>query len=154
MITAHLPAGYVTGRAFGPALPLVAAGTMGGVFPDLDLIWFYLINNRAFHHHHYWVHIPAFWALIALVVLPLIRWARPNLMHASLAFFSGVALHLCLDTIAGDIKWGWPASDQFTHLVRVPERYDAWVLNFVLHWVFALELLIWGLAVVLWRRGR
>ena len=31
---------------------LLWAAVMGGVLPDLDLIWFYLIDNRAFHHHH------------------------------------------------------------------------------------------------------
>ena len=155
MITAHLPAGYVTGRAFARSGPILWAAVLGGLLPDLDLIWFYLIDDRAFHHHHYWVHIPAFWAALAAILLSLATargscWSRP-----ALSFFASILVHLLLDTVAGDIKWLWPFSDRFIHLVTVPAVHSHWILNFILHPVFLAELAIWALALFhLGRRHR
>lgn len=85
-------------------------------------------------------------------VLPLITvFARPFLL-ASGAFFAALLLHLCLDTISGGILWHWPWSTQFTHFVDIPARFDNWVFNFVLHWVFTLELAIWATAFWMWKR--
>ena len=152
MITAHLPSGYVLGRLW-PAAPLVLpAALIGGILPDFDMIWFYLIDDRAFHHHHYWVHVPAFWAMIAAIVLPLVTFFARRYLPAATAFFAALLLHICLDTIAGDIMWHWPFTTQFTHLVTIPARWDNWMLNFILHWVFALELVIWALAALLFLR--
>lgn len=147
MITAHLPAGYLTGRAIAPSGPVIWAAVLGGVGPDIDLLWFYLIDNRTLHHHHYWVHIPAFWAGIAVIGLPLLRILLPGWIRPALAFLAAIFVHLCLDTIAGDIKWFWPWSNRFVHLVDIPARQSHWVLNFVLHPIFLLEILIWGIAL-------
>ncbi|MCF2904008.1 metal-dependent hydrolase [Octadecabacter sp. CECT 8868] len=154
MITAHIPSGYVFGRLLqnsGARWPLILpAAVVGGILPDFDMIWFYLIDDRAFHHHRYWVHIPAFWALVAIAVLPPLALTAKRFLPAALAFFAALFLHLCLDTLAGDILWHWPWSNDFTHFVTIPAVYDWWVLNFVLHWVFGLEILIWVAAVWLW----
>jgi len=149
MITAHLPSGYVLARSLRAKKWVVPAVMIGAILPDLDLIWFYFVDDRAIHHHRYWVHIPAFWAVIALITLPLTPGRyRP----AAFGFFLALLVHLCLDSIAGDIMWHWPFDDRFTHLITVPAVYDNWILNFVLHPVFALELLIWTIAIVLWVR--
>ncbi|WP_306112869.1 MULTISPECIES: metal-dependent hydrolase [unclassified Roseovarius] len=147
MITAHLPAGYLTGRAIAHSGTCLWMAVIGGVLPDLDLIWFYLVDNRAFHHHHYWVHIPGFWLMLAALVLPVLQVTKPHWLHPALAFLAGIFMHLCLDTVAGGIKWLWPLSDQLYRLFDIPAQYGHWVLNFILHPVFLLELLIWGLAL-------
>ena len=51
MITAHLPSGYVLARVFRWTGLSFAAALVGATFPDIDLIWFYFIDDRAFHHH-------------------------------------------------------------------------------------------------------
>ncbi|MEM8593156.1 MAG: metal-dependent hydrolase, partial [Pseudomonadota bacterium] len=71
MILAHLPAGYILGRALKPAPYVMPAALIGSMLPDFDLIFFYLIDDRAIHHHRYWVHIPGFWVILALIVLPI-----------------------------------------------------------------------------------
>lgn len=152
MIIAHLPSGYILGRHWAAAPMVLPAAVLGGILPDFDMIWFYGIDDRAIHHHRYWVHAPGFWAMIALVTLPAIALFARRFLMAALAFFGALLLHICLDTIAGDIMWGWPFSTDFTHLITIPARFDAWVLNFVLHPVFALELAIWAYAIWLWRR--
>ncbi len=113
------------------------------------MLWFYLIDDRAFHHHRYWVHIPAFWAVIAAITLPLITILKRRYLPATVTFFAALLIHICLDTISGDILWGWPFSDTFTHLITITPRFDNWVLNFILHPVFAFELLIWAAAAYL-----
>ena len=156
MITAHLPTGYVAARLGritrrAPFWALMA----GSGFPDLDLIWFYLIDDRAFHHHNYWVHIPGFWLALAIVTLPLIRMLRPALMPVALAFLAGIAVHLALDTIAGSVAWGWPFTDHLFEFVTVPATHANWIVSFLTHWTFAFELSIWLLAGLLYvRRDR
>lgn len=150
MITAHLPAGYVTGRAFAHSGPVLWSAMLGGILPDLDLIWFYLVDDRAFHHHHYWVHIPAFWAALAAILLPVAASRGPCWSCPAFAFFAAILVHLLLDTLAGDIKWLWPHSDRFFHLVTVPAVHSHWILNFILHPVFVAELAIWAAALFLW----
>lgn len=154
MITAHLPSGYVLGRMLPPATYVLPAALIGGILPDFDLIWFYLIDDRAFHHHRYWVHIPMFWIMVASVALPLMAWAKRAYLPALCAFFAALMLHICLDSIAGGVLWQWPWSDQMTSLIKVPATYDNWVANFILHPVFLLEVLIWSAAFILWQRTR
>jgi len=149
MLTAHLPSGYVLGRLLPRGIPyLMPAALIGSVFPDLDMIWFHLIDDRAFHHHRYWVHIPAFWAAVALVALPLAWWL--GWLRTAAVFFTAILMHLTLDTIGGGIMWGAPFSDRLHELVTVPARNGHWVTNFVLHWTFLAELAIWAAAITLW----
>jgi inner membrane protein len=149
MLTAHLPSGYVLGRLLPSRIPyLMPAALIGSVFPDLDMIWFHLIDDRAFHHHRYWVHIPAFWAAVAHVALPLAWWL--DWLRTALVFFAAILMHLILDTIGGGVMWAAPFSDHLHELVTVPATYDHWVTNFVLHWTFLAELAIWIAALTLW----
>ena len=150
MITAHLPSGYIIGHRLAATRLTMAAAMIGSVFPDFDFIWYFLIDQRMINHHHYWVHIPGFWAAVALILVPLSHVLRPDWTRVALAFLAGVFVHIGLDTIAGDIKWLWPFSDQFFKLVNVPARQSHWVLNFILHPVFLAELLIWAIAIWCW----
>lgn len=146
MLTAHLPSGYLLVHSVGvrSGAPFYAA-LFGSVFPDFDMLFFHFIDNHSIHHHYYWVHIPAFWAAIAIVALPLSRlfgWFKEAVL-----FFVAITLHLILDTLAGGILWGAPFSHDLFSFVVVPATQSHWVLSFVLHWTFALELLIWIAAI-------
>ena len=143
MITAHLPSGYVLGRKVATHPAIFLAALVGAVFPDADLIWFYWIDDRAFHHHHYWVHIPGFWAITGVIVWPILRAVNTWGSTVFAAFLAGVALHIGLDAIAGGIAWGWPFNDTLYYAVSVPALGGHWIWNFILHPVFALELAIW-----------
>jgi inner membrane protein len=145
MLTAHLPSGYLLGRAISRTGPGVMAATLvGSVLPDLDIFWFYFVDRGAYHHHHYWPHIPAVWAGIALLTLPILAFR--GRLALGLAFFAAILVHLILDTIAGGVNWAWPYSDSLFAFVEIPATYSHWVISFVLHWTFLLELLIWAVA--------
>jgi len=155
MITAHLASGYLTGRAFGARGGLVlAAALLGSVLPDFDLIWFYLIDNRAFHHHRYWVHAPGLWLALAAIALPLLRWRAPGLLWPALAFLAAIFIHLVLDSLAGSIMWLWPFETTLYALVEVPARRSHWLLSFLTHWTMLAELAVWGAAIGLWLQDR
>ncbi|WP_368183531.1 metal-dependent hydrolase [Aestuariibius sp. HNIBRBA575] len=154
MITAHLPSGYVLGKLLPVSKWGFYAAVLGGILPDFDIIWFYFIDDRAFHHHRYWVHIPAFWGMIMTVVVPTLYLMNRAFLTIALCFFAAIYLHLILDTLSGDILWGWPFSDQFFKFILVPAHYDHWVLNFILHPVFVAEIAIWVIAASLYIRSR
>jgi inner membrane protein len=154
VILANLPAGYLTGRAMGARRGLVLwAALLGGVFPDFDMFWFHLVDQRSVHHHRYWVHIPGFWALVALIALPLIRLMRPAFFVPACAFLAAIAVHLVLDSVGGGILWLWPFSDQLYSLITVPATQSHWVLSFIFHWSFLAEIVIIGSAVWVWLKS-
>jgi len=154
MLTAHLPSGYVLGRLAPAGRGLMVAALIGAVLPDFDMLWFHFVDQGQIHHHRYWVHVPVFWAAITAVTLPVLGlWARRWLPMAVM-FFAALLLHLLLDSISGGILWGAPFSDHLFALVEVPATQPHWVLSFLLHWTFLLELGIWGSAFYLWRRER
>lgn len=153
MLTAHLPSGYLLARGIGwPGGAVMGAALLGAVAPDFDMLWFHFVDNGAVHHHRYWPHIPALWALVAAVALPLA--ARLNLWRPALAFFAAITLHLLLDTISGGILWGWPVSDRLMSLTTVAPTHSNWVWSFVFHWTFLFELLIWAATLTLLFRNR
>lgn len=147
MLIAHLPAGYVTARAAGQRNgALLWAALIGSVFPDFDMIWFLFVDQGDIHHHKYWVHAPGFWLILAAVTLPFLPKTARN---AGLMFLAAVLIHIALDTHAGGIMWLWPLSDHLYTFVIVPATQANWVLSFILHWTFLLELAVIAVAAVL-----
>lgn len=152
MILAHLPSGYILARLSRRAagLPLLAA-LAGAAFPDLDLVWFYLVDGRSVHHHRYWFHAPGFWLIVAAAILAIITVRAPRHLPAFGLFFAAIFLHLILDTLAGSIMWGWPFSTRLVALVEVPATQTHWILSFLAHWTFLVELglILWAIVLFL-----
>ncbi|TIL70163.1 MAG: metal-dependent hydrolase, partial [Mesorhizobium sp.] len=65
------------------------------------------------------------------------------------AFFAAAMIHMILDSVASPIMWLMPFDRRALELVTVPAMYRNWVMSFMLHWTFALELLICAWALVL-----
>lgn len=154
MLTAHLPSGYLLGKT-RPASGLMPIVILGAVLPDFDIFFFYFVDDRAIHHHYYWVHLPLFWLCVAGVALPLLAWK--GYLRAGVVFFAAILMHLVLDTVSGGIAWGLPFDDRLFAFATVPATQSHWILSFILHWTFTLELMIWLAAETLfWRdtRGR
>lgn len=146
MLVAHLPAAYLVRPLVVSALGTDSPGWrralyLGSVLPDIDMLWFYLIDAQRTHHHHYWTHLPVFW----VVALSPALTARPLRLPA-LGLAVGVLLHLVLDSIAGGIAWRWPLDGSLYRLTEVEPRFEPWWWSFVLHWTFLLELVVCALA--------
>jgi inner membrane protein len=154
MILAHLPAGYILARGMRQHWgPTFAAIMVGSVFPDLDMVWFHLVDHGAIHHHRYWVHAPGFWALLGAVVLPLMALTKRPLLPA-IGFLASVLIHLILDSVGGGIMWLWPFSTDLFALIEVPATQSHWVLSFLLHWSFVAELALITTAATLFLRRK
>jgi hypothetical protein len=164
MFIAHLPVGYVATLALLNRVEVAAAvrrrllalGLAASVLPDLDLLYFYLVDQRRQVHHAYLPHLPLFWVgVLALTAGALSLASRPRVAWVALGVFTtNVLLHLVLDSTAGGIRWLWPWSAAEFRLVEVPARYRPWYLNFVLHWSFLLEIALMLVAVWVYVRRR
>lgn len=77
MFIAHAPSGYLLATHFverARSLPVrtgvaVAAGVIGGLAPDFDMLWFHLVDARQTHHHKYISHWPVLWLSLLLLAL-------------------------------------------------------------------------------------
>lgn len=165
MFIAHLPANYVAACTIDSYKDQTFLGqyrvwafrlfVLAGIAPDLDMLYFYLLDNRGTHHHLYWPHIPFIWAVIyaGILITSGLYHSRKWLIYST-AFFLGIMLHLFLDTPMGGIAWAYPFSDKLYYWTEVPAQYSWWVWNFILHWTFISELVICVLAVIMfWKRS-
>ncbi|MEO0356953.1 MAG: metal-dependent hydrolase [Pseudomonadota bacterium] len=152
MFIGHLPAGYLGLALTSPNTPwprsIMVAGLLGAIAPDLDMFWFFLVDSSV-HHHHLITHRPAVWVALLLV-------GAAFRSGATTAFAAGAILHCTLDTIVGSIMWAWPLSDQSFHLVTVPATRSHWILSFLTHWTFLVEIgvCVLALSVFALRRRR
>jgi inner membrane protein len=69
-------------------------------------------------------------------------FSRRAWLPALFWIFVALELHMVLDTLVGSIMWLWPFSDKFFQLAVVPATHSNWVLSFIFHWSFAVELVI------------
>lgn len=160
MFIAHLPAGYLLTRFMQRKLGTTKylwVGLVGSVLPDIDMLYFYLVDDRQTLHHHYWTHIPFLWFCFAILLAAaaLMTRHRRTVAAAGLVFLANIFIHLVLDTIVGGIAWLYPffpLYDSDLTLVTVPATHDLWIWSFVFHWTFLLELLLLTLAIALFVR--
>jgi inner membrane protein len=161
MFIGHLPAGYLCAHYLHPRFAGAAvgrkrfllAGLIGAIAPDLDLFYFFLVDQRRTPHHLYWPHFPLVWLLLLAVSAGCLILAKRKAVPAlALMFSAGGFGHLLLDTIVGDIHWGAPIMYGPFSLFKVEAVYKPWWLNFFLHWSFAFELVLLAWALIVWRR--
>lgn len=154
MFLGHLPAGYLLStfsvRKWKLSKYALWSGLLGSIFPDFDLLYFYLIDGRQTLHHEYWTHLPSAWAIIAcvgFVLLFLIK--KKHWFSIWFLFIVNIFVHLILDTIAGGVLWLYPFSSRSFQLFFIPSLHGFWVWNFVLHWTFLFEIILIVSAIAL-----
>lgn len=149
MFIGHIPAGYVATKILQKKLntkKYLIIGLIGSILPDLDMFYFYLIDNKQTLHHDYWIHLPCYWLIISIISFTLLYLLRKKEgLILGTIFFTNIFLHLFLDTLVGGIKWLYPFKDKAYFLFDVPAVYDFWVYNFIFHWTFLFEIgaIIW-----------
>ncbi len=155
MFIAHLPAGFLLTRWLQNKFQtprFLWVGLLASVLPDIDTLYFYLIDHRQTPHHEYWTHLPVFWLSIWVVIMIGNLFLRKRIVSLiSLLFFSNIFLHLVLDTFVGGISWVYPWSTYSFSLVTVPATHAFWVLSFIAHWSFLVELaiIVWAIWVLM-----
>lgn len=151
MIIGHLPAGYLAASLaarWNTSRLLFVGILIGAVLPDIDILWFYLIDNRSTHHHHYITHRPLLWLGLLMAGLTFNK-------RLLLGLGAGGLLHVSLDTLLGQIGWLWPFSNAYTTLIVVPATHDFWLLSFLNHWTFKIEIALALTALfVFWRKHK
>jgi inner membrane protein len=159
MLIAHLPSGYLLGAlsqklAKSQSRAIMAAALFGSVAPDLDMLYFHLIDGRRTHHHDYFTHWPLFWVAVGLVLVAIALVARKVSPSTVVAFSAGTLLHMVMDSVAAPIHWLMPFNSMTVELVTIPARYSNWIWSFVLHWTFLLEIAIClsALGLFVWRQ--
>jgi inner membrane protein len=107
MFLAHMPAGNMVRKFLlsqfhldsSKTQWLLILGLLGSVFPDLDMLYFYLIDNRQRDHHSYWTHIPIYWlGLLGFWYLTATIFKSRLLVAAATVFIECILLHLSLDS--------------------------------------------------------
>jgi inner membrane protein len=150
MFIGHLPAGYILTKTLQKDIKTTKylfVGLVASILPDIDILYFYLIDNRQNLHHSYWMHTPYYWLIIGAITLSAIWLLKKKKYYvAAIIFFANIFLHLILDTIVGKIAWLYPFTAKAFYLFDVPAVYNFWVYNFIFHWTFLFEitLLAWA----------
>ncbi|MGH1479449.1 MAG: metal-dependent hydrolase [Geminicoccales bacterium] len=156
MFIAHAPAGYIVAHITEKIISkdrnetkiIIIFGLLFSILPDFDMIYFYTIDNQQHLHHSYWTHIPVFWLSCSLFFLALSRIIKNRVMFlCGLMLLLESVVHLILDSVVGGILWLYPINSTAYTLFIVPAQHSHWILNFVFHWTFLLELGILLLAV-------
>lgn len=150
MFIAHIPVGLAAARfaSRNPLTrPILYVAIIGAIFPDLDLIRFYVFDNHQRHHHDYWTHIPGVWIGIMLGFYGVMKLCKTPFGVCHIVFFTGIFSHLILDTVSGQIEWLWPVSSRGFQLVTVPATHIRWYLSFLMHWTFFVEIALSLIAI-------
>ena len=129
-------------------------GAVFGVLPDLDMLWFYWVDHRQFHHHVYFTHWPIVWLGLGGLAVAWWRMRRSEASVYAVLLAAIGMVHVVMDSVVGDIGWFKPWDDVLYSWFEVTNRYSPWQLNFIIHWSFALELVIVALAVLKWRQTK
>ena len=156
MVIGHLPGAYLAFKAFGRRIPPVvfAAAMVGSVLPDLDMLAFYFLDQRSFHHHEYITHRPVLWFSMVSIGLLAMQFSQSRVATIFVGLGAGGLVHMMLDSITGEIAWAWPLSSATFPLVTVQPTHGHWILSFLNHWTFQVEIFICALAAVVFFASR
>ncbi len=163
MIITHLPAGYILSKLackhfanhIGNYSTFMWWGLFGAIAPDIDLLYYDLIDQRRTLHHKYFSHYPICWLILIIIAIGLFTWKAKGktIGYYSLIFAVSGFFHIILDTIIGNIWWLAPFIDRPFSLVTMPHRFHPWWLNMMLHWSFFIELIIVACGAWFWVRS-
>jgi inner membrane protein len=159
MLIAHVPMGYLQGKWFSryaklPLKQVMLLSLLGNIAPDFDMFYFYVFDGRKTHHHDYVTHWPLFWIAVSSFLIAATYVLKRKNITLSLAFSIGTMSHMVMDSVAAPIHWLAPFSQANFELVHVPAISSNWIISFVSHWTFGIEIMICIYAFVLFLQSR
>ena len=150
MIFGHLPSGYITSKLLLKNFQnrsvntnvFICWGMFGAISPDIDLLYYLLIDpSQPQHHHHKYVtHFPIFWLTLLLISLLWLRLdhRRSQSAVSAVIFTLNGFIHIILDTITGHILWLAPFMDKPFALIKDSSEKA----HYFTHWTFGLEIIL------------
>jgi inner membrane protein len=162
MYISHLPAGYIltkiVSKKFAKVKYTVSAGLLGSIAPDFDMIYKILFDINGVNHRYYFSHFPLFWLFIYFlgIIVTLLLYSlnkinkqyKTNFIYLFSIFIANALLHLLLDLPTGVLLLE-PFSNTVFKFVTIPNQYNNYLLNIILHPLFLVEILIVVFAVYL-----
>ena len=117
---------------------LLLLGFIGGIFPDVDLLYYYLVDastpHREFITHSFFIYVAVF---VVLYFVAAVFVKKPVFKMAVMIFFIGVVSHLAVDSILAEVSWFFPFSRRLYGLSNF-SALRPWLfsVNFALEFVF------------------
>lgn len=152
MLIAHAPTGYIVSKTLNKKSKtnFVVFSLIFSLWPDLDLFYYYFFDKAVAFHHTYFTHLPIVMFISFFITLPLTYISSlRNIKPYYYLFFINWALHLVLDTFTGGILWLYPFSQYMFLFIKIPPISQNWIISFIFHWSFILELIIVIWSVIL-----
>lgn len=173
MIFAHAPLGYLTAYATrrwwqGSTLSrrqqrwLYTIAGLGGIFPDIDLLYFYFVNATV-NHRQFWTHaaLPYLPVLCLGVIVMRSRSVKLRWLGIICSVFSlGVYSHLLADSLVGRLIWLYPLAtslyglsswERYAHSVffsySLTTNYSAEAIVFILAGYTFIRRKIWYVVI-------
>lgn len=120
----------------------------GGIFPDIDLIYYYL-SSASFSHHEIFTHSLLFYIIICGTVF-FIGWLLKKriVCYSSVIFFASILTHFIVDSIGGGIVWLYPFSkslfgmDSFSWYRNSVLGKNFFIINYTLESIIYFGLFI------------
>ncbi|NQV12844.1 MAG: metal-dependent hydrolase [Parcubacteria group bacterium] len=152
MIFAHAPAGfiaaYVTKKIWQRGLSqlqtrwLYFVGTLAGILPDIDTLYYYLVDSR-FSHRELITHTPILYVVVCLTLYLTGYLLKKKFIQAlSLVIFFATLSHLIFDSLNSGIGWLYPGTDLIFGLLGISALAEGWYGQYLLVITYSVELAI------------
>lgn len=124
MLFAHGPLGFLTTWLTTPwwkkykfdqrfKYILLFIGIIGGIFPDIDHLMFYVVDATV-SHREYITHTPFLYLLVLVFGISMTRvLKRPQWMFGITVFALGALSHVLTDMVVAEVRILYPFSNQF-----------------------------------------
>lgn len=130
MILAHGPLGYLLAYAVRQRWPYPRwyywFGASGGIFPDIDLFYYYLVDSSV-SHHQLLTH-----SILPYIILLVIAWGIKPVRLPVMLFALGCISHVLADTLTGYVAIVSPLSDV---MIGLPSWGYSFVANSTLEFI-------------------
>lgn len=143
---------------------LLGIGAIGGLFPDVDLLYFHFISAEI-SHRQLPTHTVLLYLPLVVIVALIARWRKAWFISAAVWCFGlGVLTHLMTDSVGGAIMWLWPFVTEPFGLFSIPAIAQSvhasrlFLYNFLMEGIWiSLFFWLWGskiskfVPVIVWK---
>jgi len=164
MVFAHLPAGfittYLTKKLWCKKLTkkeiwwTFFIGTLAGVLPDIDTLYYYLIDS-SLSHREFITHTPILYVAIFCLLFLIGHFKKSSFVKAiSLVVLSSALGHLVLDSLTSGIGWLYPVTNLIYGFLSIPVLAQGFYGQHLFVFTLSLELTVYLIVinVIVWTK--